>query len=102
LSPDGGEVRGEDSLIGTGGNEFAARFHLHPRVQASLAGGGQAVLVKPPRGKGWTMRATGGKLAVEDSVYLGDGTMKRSQQIVIAGPLEGRGTTVRWIFKRLD
>jgi uncharacterized heparinase superfamily protein len=102
LSPDGGELRGEDSLIGNGGSGFAARFHLHPRVQALLAGGGETVLVKPPRGKGWTMRAAGGKLSVEDSVYLGDGTMKRSQQVVISGPLEGRGATVKWTFKRLD
>jgi uncharacterized heparinase superfamily protein len=71
-------------------------------VLALLAGGGETVRVKPPRGKGWTMRAAGGKLSVEDSVYLGDGTMKRSQQVVISGPLEGRGATVKWTFKRLD
>jgi len=96
LGADGDDFRGEDRLIGPGGHAFAARFHLHPEVQVSLIQGGEAALLRPAGGKGWRFRATGGALAIEESVYFGDGSRRRSQQVVIAGTHGGGETTVKW------
>jgi len=53
-------------------------------------------LLRPAGGKGWRFRATGGALAIEESVYFGDGSRRRSQQVVIAGTHGGGETTVKW------
>jgi len=96
LGADGDDLRGEDRLTGPAGHAFAARFHLHPDVQVSLIQGGEAALLRPAGGKGWRFRATGGALAIEESVYFGDGTRRRSQQLTVAGEHAGGDTVVRW------
>ena len=102
LAADGSDLRGRDMLSGSGGSHFAVRFHLHPAVQASLVQGGQAVLLRLPRGGGWRFNASGGAVTVEESVYCGRREeMKRSTQIVVAGPLEGDGADVKWRFSRI-
>jgi uncharacterized heparinase superfamily protein len=101
LAPDGSDVRGEDALIGSGGNAFAARFHLHPDVKASLAEDAGSVLLKLRSGAGWRFRASGGGLALEDSIYsAGDGEIRRTRQIVVAGALSGQGALVKWRLGR--
>ncbi len=103
LAPDGGEVRGEDNLIGSGGKNYALRFHLHPRVKANLLRDGKSVLMKLPRGGGWRFVSRDGKLAVEESIYFGDGaSRKKSLQIVLSGSLAGAGATARWHLIRVD
>ena len=66
LSPDGGDLRGEDMFTGPDGRtvtvpdrRFIVRFHLHPTVKATLAQSGQAVLMRLPSGRGWRLRAIG-------------------------------------------
>ena len=76
------------------------RFHLHPQVQVSLNEARTAVLLKPPSGRGWHMQADGGRLALEDSVYFGGGTRRRTSQIVVSGRLDGGAATNRWRFGR--
>ncbi len=101
IAPDGSDVRGEDALIGSGGRAFAARFHLHPDVKASLAEDAGSVLLKLRSGAGWRFRASGGRLALEDSVYsAGDGEIRRTRQIVVAGALSGQGALVKWRLGR--
>jgi uncharacterized heparinase superfamily protein len=89
LSAGGRDVRGEDrffaDLEGNSNIEavpFALRFHLHPAVKANLTqDGGSVVLVLPDR-NGWRFSARGGRLRLEDSVYLlgrsGRGAASRS------------------------
>ncbi len=87
---DGGEdVRGEDSLVGRP-NRFALRFHLHPSVKALREGDepgsteeGGAVLLTLPSGSAWRFRVDSGRLSVEEGIYLGGDTPRRSLQIVI-------------------
>ena len=100
LAADGEDVRGEDELTGPGGKTFAIRFHLHPRIQASLLAEGTGVLLRTAAGHGWKFRAEGGAVSLEDSVYLGDGTPRRTRQIMVAGRLEGQGATVKWRLNR--
>ncbi|MDX9859689.1 MAG: heparinase II/III family protein [Rhodospirillales bacterium] len=100
LAADGADVRGEDELTGRGGRTFAIRFHLHPRVQASLLAEGAGVLLRTATGNGWKFRAEGGGVSLEDSVYLGDGSPRRAQQILVSGRLDGEGAVVKWRLHR--
>jgi len=99
---DGGEdFRGEDSLIGTTPQRFAIRFHLHPDVHVSLTGNGRTALLRLGDGTGWRFRSDTDAIALDDSVYFGTGTPRRSNVIVLSGQTEGRGDTiVRWAFRR--
>lgn len=84
---------------------FAVRFHLHPGVTASLLQEGDAVLLRLPSGAGWRFRAEGGNVAVEDTIYVGTGDMRRASQIVVTGGVTASGprpgATLRWAFTRL-
>ncbi len=103
LDSSGADFRGEDVLTGFGGKNFVLRFHLHPQVQASLAGDGASVLLKPPAGAGWRFHAAGGAVAIEESVYMGrPGPVRRCEQITVSGPLSGSGAKVKWALRRQD
>ena len=70
MSADGTELSGEDLLIGTGGKRFTVRFHLHPNVQATMIQNGNAVLLKPRRGRGWKMVSPDREVFLEESIYI--------------------------------
>ncbi len=84
---------------------FHVRFHLHPGVSASLVQDGTAVLLRLPSGGGWRFRTEGGNIALEKSVYLGSGEVKRSNQIVVSGGVTALGprpgAVVRWSLRRV-
>ncbi len=96
VSGGGEDLRGEDTLVGPGSRVFAARFHLHPAVQASIIQSGTAVLLRLPGGQGWQFRASGGTLRLDESVYFGQGEPRRTEQIVVLGRLDGQGAVVKW------
>ncbi len=101
LAASGDELRGEDRIVGSAPRRFAVRFHLHPDVQASLTQNRQGGLLRLPNGGGWRMRAIGGEVSIEDSVYLGRaGQMRRSRQIVVAVERPEPGAAVKWVFAR--
>ena len=100
LERSGEDFRGEDSLSGKAGLAFAIRFHLHPEVQASLAQGGGAALLRTPRGEGWRLRCKGAEVALEPSVYLAEGDARRSAQVVLTGVTGGKETQVLWGLQR--
>ena len=101
LSPGGGNVRGEDRLIGTGGEQFTIRFHLHPRAHASMLSGGGGVLIKLGKKELWRFHSSTGEITLEESIYAGRlGLPKHTEQIVITGPLSGNGVLVKWAFSR--
>ena len=98
----GTDIRGEDSLSGTGEQRFAIRFHLHPSVKASLVKDGASVLLRLPDGSGWRMRCAGGVASLQESIYLGDrAETKRSEQIVINGATAKGSAQVKWALTRL-
>jgi uncharacterized heparinase superfamily protein len=100
LSENGDELTGEDVLYGAGGQNFALRFHLHPLVQESLIQQGGAVLLRLPSGIGFRFRAGGHALAIEESLYYGKTTGRRSRQIVLYGQTQEGRTLVEWAFAR--
>ena len=112
LAAAGDDVRGEDCLVRAGGllgagKPFAIHFHLHPDVQASLVRQGRAVLLRLPRGGGWSMTAVGGALDLVAGIYLGGGGGPlRCEQILISGVVgeAAVGTAaarVKWGLRRL-
>ncbi|MGB0747225.1 MAG: heparinase II/III family protein [Magnetospiraceae bacterium] len=100
VSADGADLRGCDQLTGSGVAPFNIRFHLHPSLNVSVIAGGDAVLIKPPKGKGWRFRARGATLEIKDSVYFENGMHpRRTEQIVLIGHTDGQGATVKWAFR---
>ncbi|MBT4934862.1 MAG: hypothetical protein HOL66_09770 [Rhodospirillaceae bacterium] len=102
LDASGEDFRGEDLIEGSGGKSFCVRFHLHPGVHASQVQGRAAVLLKLGGGAGWQFQASGGNIALEESIYLsGHGEPRRCEQIVITGPLHGDGAQIKWRFHKI-
>ena len=104
MSPQGLMVTGGDRLVPTGqstrATPFAVRFHIHPDVRLSrLEGGG--FLLKLHGGEGWRFRAGGGQVGVEESVYLGGGVVRRSEQLVISGAVKDGPAEVAWVFEQI-
>ena len=101
LSADGLELIGEETLSGRGGKSFALRFHLHPGVQVSMSQSSQSALLKLAQGGGWRLRVQGGDLSLADSIYLGQsGAVRRTQQLVVLGPIEDDTTQVKWALQK--
>ncbi len=105
LTEKGCDLRGEDSFTCFTGiakkQEIAMRFHIHPRVQVSLIREGEEALLRMPGGVGWRFRHGSGALALEDSVYLGEGSRPRkTKQLVIYGQMEQDCARVKWALQR--
>ncbi|MBM84805.1 MAG: hypothetical protein CMM47_02130 [Rhodospirillaceae bacterium] len=110
LSAAGDDLRGEERLIYTGDpgdipNTAEVRFHLHPRISASILQSKASVLLRPPNGGGWRLRTDSG-LYLNESIYFGSGSRQRTEQIVISRSLEGVRTkeeiTIKWALRRED
>lgn len=102
LDSSGEDFRGEDLIEGSGGNSFAVRFHLHPGVHASQVQGRSTVLLKLADGLGWQFQASGGAIALEESIYLnGKDGLRRCEQIVVSGPLHGDGAQIKWRLHKI-
>jgi len=103
LSESGDDLRGEDLLEQVDGTQklpgVVLRFHLHPGVTATLQIDEQAVLLRLPSNVFWRLRAKGAKVALEESVYLGSGEARRSQQMVLTA--EPGEDTVQWAINRV-
>ncbi len=100
LAADGDDLRGEDRLTGKPGRGFAIRFHLHPSVQASLTQDGATVLLRTPSGAGWRLKAEGAVMSLGESIYLGSGERRKTQQIILDGHVGTAGAAVRWAIRR--
>ena len=107
LGAGGGDLRGEDILTASGKPPtsplpFDVRFHLHPDVDVSILGDGQAALLRLSRGAGWTFKVRGGALKLDESLYLGRrGEVRRSEQLVVSGATDGEKVAVNWSFTRV-
>jgi len=104
LSQQGLAVTGVDRLLPRSARShavhtFAIRFHIHPDVRVSPSQGG-GVLLKLPNGEGWRFR-TGAQLTVEESVYLGGDTVRRTEQLVLSGTVKDQPMETAWIFEHV-
>ncbi len=114
LSPDGKELRGQDSLQARTDAQkaraakhaalpFEAHFHLHPDVRATLAEDGKSVALQLPNKEIWVFRQEGGEIGLETSVYLDQWRLKprATKQIVVTSAIVEYGGQITWIFKRV-
>lgn len=104
LSADGEDLRGEDVLTraaARGVLEAVARFPLHPDIRATLAQGGDSVMIAPPGGLIWRFRFSGEgtALSLEDAVYMGGAAVRRTQAITLRAAVSGPAWTLRWALK---
>ena len=107
LSASGRELRGEDALLPAPKRRkvatapFAIRFHLAPGVEVTPTADGQAALLRIAHGPLWQFRCRGGKLSIEDSLWLdADGRPHETLQFVVEGEAPAGGTSVAWLLKR--
>lgn len=100
LAADGDDLRGEDKLTGQSGTAFVVRFHLHPAVEPHLVQDSGAALLRLPSGAVWRLRASGAEVSLAESIYLGSGELKKTQQVVLSGTTGANGASVRWAIRR--
>jgi uncharacterized heparinase superfamily protein len=100
LAANGDDLRGEDRLTGRSGAAFAVRFHLHPAVEAALLEDGGGARLRLPSGAVWRLRAAGAEMSLGESIYLGSGEPRKTQQIVLSGTTGPSGVSVRWAIRR--
>ena len=105
LGDHGHDFRGEERLncsIGLDKSiDVTLRFHLHPRVLVSLIQDGTEALLRLPGGSGWRFFHDGGRMELENSIYLGQGSRARkTKQIVIHGKMESDQAVIKWALKR--
>ena len=99
LAADGAGLRGEDNLVGPAEHPFAARFHLHPGVDAAIDEAG--VVLRLKSGARWRFRAVGGILNLAENVYMGRaGRGPASRQIVVRGTTSSGRTTIKLALTR--
>lgn len=107
LAADGRELRGQDLLTLQGRRRraepipYAVRFHLHPDVEAATTADGQGALLRVRGRTVWQFRCRGGRLAIEDGLWIdGDARLRETSQLVVGGESPPDGTAVAWIFRR--
>jgi uncharacterized heparinase superfamily protein len=100
MAESGDDIRGEDVVEAPTPQPYTIRFHLHPGVDASLQQDGEAVLMRLPAGSGWRLRADGAKMTLEESIYLGGPTPRRSEQVVLTGYQDGE-QQVKWAITKV-
>ena len=103
LTNEGDELRGREVIAGPKGKDFTIRWHIHPEVNASLAQNGSSALLRLPSGTGWRLRVYGpcsGDLALEASVYCGDGVPRRTLQLRVSGRVLENPTFIEWTLTR--
>lgn len=103
LSPHGLALTGIDRLVPLHELKqaltYAIRFHIHPDVRVSTAQSGD-ILLKLPTGEGWRVRSTG-PIAIEESVYLGSDTVRRTEQLVISATVRNETAEIGWIIEQI-
>ncbi len=107
LSNEGNNLYGEDKFLCcdkslfTSDIEAAIRFHLHPSVSSSLINNGREILLRMRGGIGWRFSCSDENIALEDSLYIGNGsTPRKTKQIVIYKIINEERAVVKWSLKR--
>ena len=59
------------------------------------------MILKLPNGEGWRFRCGGGDLSVEESVYFGTGSARRTEQIVVKGAVKAHASESAWVFEQV-
>lgn len=105
----GRQVKGEDHLLPSGRRSkqtetsYAIRFHLAPDVDVSATADGSGALLRIAEGALWRFRASGGEVAIEDSIWIDSrGRPQSIRQLVIAGSVPAEGIEIGWSLIRSE
>jgi uncharacterized heparinase superfamily protein len=101
MAESGEDIRGEDAVEAATPQPYVVRFHLHPGVDASMQQGGDAALLRLPSGGGWRLRADAARMALEESIYLGGPTPRRTMAVVLTGLADG-AQHIKWAITRVE
>lgn len=100
LLEDGECLAGEDEVVSEAElirpHYVTLRFHLHPRVQASLIQNDTEVLLRLPGSGGWRFSTDGGTISLEESLYCGSGRPKPTQCITVTREMTEPSLSVSW------
>ncbi len=112
MNDTGDDVRGEDilevktPLLKEELPKFDARFHIHPDVTITRQGADDRLLLRLPTSEYWQFQCSGGRLSLEESLYLGEGNrQKKTRQIVISGQIVTASeskTVIKWSLRRIE
>jgi uncharacterized heparinase superfamily protein len=91
LNKQGNKISGMDELIYTGAPGAIAlnaelRFHLYPDLKVAKALSGDVIL-RLKNGSGWLFKIDELKSSLEDSIFIKENNVLRSQQILVNVPL---------------
>ena len=109
LSTAGGLLDGEDRLThassrhpvkATRQMNAVLRFHLHPRITASLTDDNQAVTLVLPNHEGWRFSAIGHRPELEESIFLASAKGPQPTTQIIIPITWSREIIVKWSFRR--
>jgi uncharacterized heparinase superfamily protein len=101
MAESGEDIRGEDVVEAATPQAYVVRFHLHPGVDATMQQGGDSALLRLPSGGGWRLRADAPKMAIEESIYLGGPTPRRTVAVVLTGTAEG-AQQIKWAITKVE
>jgi uncharacterized heparinase superfamily protein len=74
---------------------------LHPRAMVSLIRGGEEALIRLHGGAGWRFHFSGGRLALEDSVYMGShNEARKTKQLAIYGQITDKKHKIIWALQK--
>lgn len=100
LLEDGEYLAGEDEISSDAEllrpHYVTIRFHLHPRVQASLIQNDTEVLLRMPNAGGWRFSGDGEKITLEESVYCGSGYPRGTLCIAMTREITAASFSVPW------
>jgi uncharacterized heparinase superfamily protein len=101
MAESGEDIRGEDAVEAPTPQPYVVRFHLHPSVDATMQQGGDSALLRLPSGGGWRLRADAAKMALEESIYLGGPTPRRTVAVVLTGAIDGP-QQIKWAITKVE
>jgi len=83
---------------------FVVVFHIAPDVEAALDLGGTAVSLQLPNNEMWIFKASGGKLALQDSLYFTTERIRprATKQIVVTSHVVNYEGEIDWLLTRLE
>lgn len=110
ISIDGRVIDGADTVLpadnksrGKGPQHFSTRFHLHPDLTVELSDDEQKAAITLPNAEVWEF-TFGGKMSIEDSVYLDQWNLKplATKQIVVSAPIVEYAGQITWTMTRVS
>lgn len=106
------ELRGEDSFVPPSEEvqrgprrhiPIDVRFHLHPKVQATLARDRRSVMLRGSPTQVWWLRNDAVEVALEPTTVPENGISRRGEQIVLRGQVRPEvGGRIRWKLTRVE